>query len=125
MNTKLTPKPFENVAVVGMHFREKDGIPAKAYVESFVPPVNLLLEREPENAYDSFAIKVIFNNQHIGYIEASQAMYIAPWMDDGWQFTCTVVDLEARRNNLHPICRVEPINSDLEESETSGATTAD
>lgn len=99
-------KTFDNVAVVGMFFREKEGIPAKAYVESFVPPVELKLEREPDNRFDAFAIKVIYDNQHIGYIEASQAMFIAPWMDQGGTATCTVQELKPMKGNLHPICEV-------------------
>lgn len=100
-------KTFSDVAVVGMHFREKEGIPAKGYVASFVPPVELQLEREPDNRFDAFAIKVIFNNEHIGYIEASQAMYISPLIDQGQTCTCTVLRLEQRRNNLHPICEIQ------------------
>ena len=97
---------FQDVAVVGMHFREREGVSAKAIVAGFMPPVVLQLVREPENQYDSFAIKVYYKEQHIGYIEASKAMYIAPHMDDGIELLCVVDSLEQRKNNLHPICTI-------------------
>lgn len=99
---------FTDVSVVGMHFRERDGVPAKAIVANFLPPVELTLEREPENAYDSFAVKVLYQGQHIGYIEASSACFLAPWMDEGNTYTCTVDSLVERKNNLHPVVRLEP-----------------
>lgn len=98
---------FNDVAVVGMFHRERDGVPAKAIVSNFVPPLTLDLEREPLNQYDSYAIKVLYQGQHIGYIEAISACYIAPHMDEGKPFTCRVVRLETRKNNLHPICTIE------------------
>ncbi len=107
----LTLQTFNDVAVVGMHFRELDGIPAKSIVSSFVPPVQLDLVREPENPYDSYAIKVMYGGEHIGYIEAKQAMWIAPRMDDGTPYCAIVEYMEERKNNLHPICRVQPLDS--------------
>lgn len=94
---------FPDVAVVGMHFR---GDEAKALVASFVPPLELQLEREPSNQYDANAVKVLYHDTHIGYIERGQAAFIAAYMDDGWVPTCTVTRLEQRRNNLHPICDI-------------------
>ena len=98
-----TPKPFPEVRVVGMHFR---GDYAKAAVENMEPPLELELEREPENAFDSMAIKVNYNGQHIGYVERGQAAFISPWMDQGHKFTCVVERLETVKNNLHPICTI-------------------
>jgi len=104
----MQPPVFPNVAVVGMHFREKEGVSAKAIVSNFIPPVDLDIKREPENPFDSFAIKVIYEGQHIGYIEARQAMFISPWIDEGVEYFCTVTDLETRGKNLHPIVTLTP-----------------
>ena len=52
---------FPNVLVVGMHFRPN----GKAIVASLIPPVSFDLEREPENQYDMFAIKVLYEGEHI------------------------------------------------------------
>jgi hypothetical protein len=104
----MTSKIFNDVLVVGMHFRERDGIPAKSIVANLVPPATLQLEREPENAYDAFAIKVLYNDQHIGYIEAAVACYIAPWMDSGIEYTCQVEELVEKKRNLHPSCQIAP-----------------
>lgn len=94
--------PEFEALVVGMHFRERDGIPAKSIVANFIPPVELQLEREPENAFDQFAVKVLYEGQHIGYIEAGVAGFLAPHMDEGQAFTCTVTELVEKGRNLHP-----------------------
>ena len=104
----MKPPVFTDVFVVGMHFRERDGVPAKSIVANFVPPVELTLEREPENQFDSFAVKVFYADQHIGYIEASSACFLAPWMDQGHAYKCVVDQLTERKNNLHPVVRLEP-----------------
>ncbi|NNW55483.1 MULTISPECIES: HIRAN domain-containing protein [unclassified Roseobacter] len=102
---------FPNVKVVGMHFR---GDHAKAWAEAVEPGTEVFYEREPENKYDSYAIKVLYNLQHVGYIEATQACFIAPWMDEGTEFTCIVTDKQpGARANIHPIVCFTP----LEEAE--------
>lgn len=100
---------FQDVAVVGMHFRELEGVPAKALVGNMIPPVKLTFQREPDNAHDEYAIKVFFQGQHIGYVEGKAACFIAPYLDEGADYTCTVQRLETRRNNLHPICSFDPV----------------
>lgn len=110
--------PFLDVKVVGMHFREREGIPAKSIVANFVPPVQLDLMREPSNPYDSFAVKVLYQNQHIAYIEASVSCFLAPWMDQGNAYTCTVTHLVEERNNLYPIVKLLPIPPETKETET-------
>ena len=102
-------KIFPNVLVVGMHFRGEE---AKAAVQNMIPPVTLTLEREPDNRFDQMAIKVLYNNQFIGYIEAKQACFIAPHMDAGTKFTCTVMDLITKNNNLHPVCTIQEVTTE-------------
>jgi hypothetical protein len=99
---------FTDVRVVGMRFRERDGVPAIAIVGSFVPPLFLTLQREPENRFDPHAIKVLFNNQHIGYIEATKAAFIAPYMDEHEPLFCRVDSLLAVKSNLHPVVTIGP-----------------
>ena len=104
----MKPPTFLEVAVVGMHFRGAD---VKELVNSLIYPVNFELEREPFNEYDSLAIKVIYpqTQTHIGYLERGQAAFIAPWMDDGFQFICVAGHGELRKNsNIHPICTISP-----------------
>lgn len=101
------PNTFPDVAVVGMHFR---GAEAKSAVENMLPPVELELEREPGNPYDENAIKVNYNGAHIGYLERGQAAFIAPYLDEGVEFICQVTRLEQRKNNLHPVCDIIPVD---------------
>lgn len=100
-------RQFTEVSIVGMHFREREGVPAKSIVANFIPPVELTLEREPENRFDAYAIKALYNGHHIGYVESAQAAYIAPWMDEGATATCTVLELREAKNNLYPIVTIE------------------
>jgi len=95
---------FPGVLVVGMHFRPN----GKAIVESLLPPVQFDLEREPFNQYDGFAIKVMYDGEHIGYIERKQAMFVAPWMDQGVKYTCVADNFIQVKNNLHPVVTLTP-----------------
>ena len=102
----MYPPSFPEVLVVGMHFRPN----GRAIVESLLAPVDLDLEREPFNPYDSFAIKVLYEGEHIGYIERRQAMFIAPWMDQGIAYRCRAEDFRQIKNNLHPVVTVAPVD---------------
>lgn len=95
---------FPEVQVVGMHFRPN----GKAIVESLLAPADFDLEREPLNPYDGFAIKVLYQGEHIGYIERRQAMFIAPWMDQGAVYSCRATEFRQIKNNLHPIVTLTP-----------------
>ena len=102
---------FTDMRVVGMHFREREGVPAKSIVANFVPPLSLDFEREPTNQYDPDAIKILYEGQHIGYIEAASAIYLAPWIDEGHDYSITVTDMVEVKRNLHPIVKATPADS--------------
>jgi hypothetical protein len=107
----MTAPIFNDVAVVGMHFRGQD---IKSMVANFVPPLSLDLEREPDNQYDEFAVKVLYNGEHIGYIESANggaAPFLAAQLDDGQKYHCTVEYMEQRGRNIHPICTLTPEES--------------
>lgn len=110
---------FPNVAVVGMHFR---GQHAKAWAEAVQPGTEIFYEREPENQFDSMAIKVLYNFQHVGYIERNQAAFIAPWIDSGTEFSCVVTGVETRGKNIHPIVLFTP--QEEAEAETAASVEA-
>lgn len=98
---------FEEIRIVGMHFREREGVPAREIVASLLPGDTLRLEREPDNEHDQNAIKAFHSVYHIGYVQGSDAVWIAPRMDEpGSSTLCTVRDFVAVRKNVHPICDV-------------------
>lgn len=102
---------FPNVRVVGMHFRGAD---AKEAAENLQPEQVLRLEREPMNEHDPNAIKVFFEDLWLGYLERTQAAWIAPNMDEGRTFTCVVqiVSEEPMKNgkiNYIPIVEVKEV----------------
>jgi len=104
----MTSPTFTDVAVVGMHFR---GAEIKALVANFVPPLDLTLERERDNAYDEYAVRVMYSGRHIGYIESANggvAPFLAVQLDNGVAYTCTVESMETRGRNIHPICTLTP-----------------
>lgn len=112
---------FPNVRVVGMHFRGAD---AKEAAANLKPEQSLRLEREPENAFDGNAIKVFFEDLWLGYVEASQAAWIAPNMDDGLAFICTVqtvVEEPTKANKINYIPLVEIREFDHAENPEPGA----
>jgi hypothetical protein len=102
------PSSFPLVRVVGMHFR---GAGAKDYAAALVGGEALLLEREPENQFDSMAIKVLTPGEHsfhLGYIERGAASWIAAEMDEGFEFDCIVHDTIQDKNNIYPRVNITP-----------------
>lgn len=73
----------------GLSFRPID---AKAYAGTLTEGDSLLIEREPENAFDPNAIKVLSPERslHIGYVAKEVAVELAPLMDEGRFFSCSV-----------------------------------
>ena len=94
---------FENVAVVGMHFRGQE---AKDAAANLPIGTELKLVREPDNKYDYNALQVFLEDQFLGYVEASQAAWISPHIDAGYPHRCICTSKELRKNNVHPICLI-------------------
>lgn len=55
------------------------------------------LEREPENAYDPMAIKVIYQDEHVGYLARQNNAAIAVALDDGVVPEVKVIDFEGKK----------------------------
>lgn len=54
----------------------------------------LLLEREPSNAFDRNAVKVVTKDgKLLGYLNRGLASEIAPLMDSGKRFSCLIKDV--------------------------------
>jgi hypothetical protein len=92
-----------------MHFR---GEHAKDYAAMLQGGEELFLEREPDNQFDTFAIKVMApagdDRFHLGYIEKGAAAWIAPEMDEGFEFTAIVEDTIVDKNNVYPRVNITP-----------------
>ena len=73
----------------GTSFR---GIEAQAIAKQLIEGQELVLQREPSNAFDENAIAVVDPETQvmIGYVAKEVAADIAPEMDDGTEFTCRV-----------------------------------
>jgi len=89
-----------------MHFR---GPHAKAWAEACQPGDEIFYEREPENQYDPSAIKILYNFQHMGYVERGQAAFIAPHIDDGVEFSCIVSGTQQEKLNIVPLVTFRPV----------------
>lgn len=63
---------------------------AKTLVKSLVPGERLLLERDVANEYDENAVRVFWHGTWIGFLERSVAAEVAPRMDAGEIFVCSV-----------------------------------
>lgn len=97
---------FPQVKVVGMHFR---GALAKEIASALQPGDKLELQREPENRADANAIKVIHpaTAQHIGYVEAGQAAFMAVDLDETSEPpSVTVTGLETARRTTYPVVTI-------------------
>lgn len=51
----------------------------------------LELEREPSNKYDSNAVKVLYDDQWIGYVEREASEEIAKIIESGVAYECKVI----------------------------------
>lgn len=63
---------------------------------------NLLLEKEPENQYDSFAIKVIYENNHryyhIGYVPRYYSKDLTQMLDEKIEYSAKIESLNFESN---------------------------
>lgn len=97
-------KIYDNY-VRGVHFRKNDFL-------ADLPKVNdvLQLEREAENIYDRFAIKVLKDGRFLGYIAAYENITLALLMDQGVQleaFVSKVADDIADKKYLDKVFSVQ------------------
>lgn len=98
--TDQLPPPFQ-ANLVGANFRPQECRDICATLEV---GQGLSLERDPFNAYDENAIKVMFTDlsgsYHIGFVESRSgiAKQLAPYLDDGWVYECRIkTDLGDKR----------------------------
>lgn len=77
----MTAKP-QRYAIVGMPFREKEGIPANAILKEVPPDEPCVLVRDPENRYDRNAVQVWVRDQHVGFIPKTQNAVLAKFIDE-------------------------------------------
>lgn len=94
---------FPEVRVVGMHFR---GSEAKSIAAALEHGESVRLEREPDNEYDAFAIKVFYEDTWIGYIERGQAAWIAGLLDEGAAPSAVVTGHVEANRNIHPLLHI-------------------
>ena len=69
--------------IVGVTKNNDEGVNIQNILPELEVGSKLTFIREPKNFYDTNAIKVICDYQHIGYIKSSLAEEIAPIMDSG------------------------------------------
>lgn len=92
----------------GVNFRPRE---ARERVESLDFGTELTLERAPDNQYDSFAIKVMEGETHLGYVEKDVAAEIAGRLDDDEPYVCVVSGRQGTKLVLeirfHPTSGIE------------------
>jgi hypothetical protein len=80
----------------GVKFREEDFLKARPKENDLVT-----LEREAENPYDYYAVKVIVNSYFIGYLPAHENIAIANLMDAGVQMHASVSKVQLDDNDRY------------------------
>lgn len=81
-----------NIKIAGPSFTQ--GALDELYPEDW-EHINILLLREPENKYDSNAIKVLGNGKAMGYIPKLVAEHLAPQLDSGTEFDVRLIYITA------------------------------
>jgi len=74
--------------VVGINYRDKVKI-WKPWNEIEIG-TELKLEREPQNNYDTNAIKILYDKNQLGYIPRDDAKELSLFIDEGQNYICTV-----------------------------------
>lgn len=69
--------------LVGVTYNNDKGVPIQSVLPQIQSGAFIELMRERENPFDSNAIKVLWNEERIGYIPTDIAATIAPLMDKG------------------------------------------
>lgn len=101
--------------LTGVSFRPAS---AKQLVDTLGMNQELGLERDPGNAYDSNAVKVIYDfitdegetiSEFIGFIPATDNAEVAAHLDEGGDYTCTVCSFLGK---WKPGLKIELINYD-------------
>ena len=59
--------------------------------DKIIPEKVLVMKREPDNAYDEFAIAIYCDNLRIGFVPAEMNLVCSRLMDAGKLFFCRVV----------------------------------
>lgn len=120
-----TPPNFEAL-LMGVNFRP---IEAKAIVLKLQEGDALILQREPLNAYDGNAVQVLAPDDNevepncfLGYVAKEIASDLAPWMDQGWHFTCTT---GMRMSETKVVLNIEPILPTASEEKVPANADAD
>lgn len=85
--------PTFTTKLVGLQFRPPE---VQEIVQGLEEGDNLELVREPTNPYDENAIRIIRDGEFLGFVAASKAINtaseIAPFLDQGYLYTCRVVE---------------------------------
>lgn len=68
--------------------------------DKIIPEKVLVMKREPDNAYDEFAIAIYCDNLRIGFVPAEMNLVCSRLMDAGKLFFCRVVSSKWKNNWL-------------------------
>ncbi len=108
---RRTKKMIQNVdlKVVGVTFTnegtgEKRADIVRELAQKNIADIKIQLVREPENAYDANAVKVIADDRQIGYIGKEYATIIAPLMDECEEFSAIVKGIGEYKKR--PFCEI-------------------
>lgn len=97
--------------VVGVSFPNEDGTSRQDNIKEMTENEinNLTIQREPNNPYDTNAIMVLNLGKQIGYIGKNFASIIAPLIDQGVQFSVTLLDSGFHKNSYYCKIKVEEV----------------
>lgn len=92
--------------VVGVTKNNDEGQLIQSILATLNSSDSLTFVREPNNPYDSNAIKVICEYQHIGYIKSDLAKNIAPLMDSGKTLSGHITAITGGIDGLNYGCNI-------------------
>ena len=92
--------------VAGVSKKNEDGEKIQSILADLNDACDLKLVREPDNSYDTNAIKVYAHGDHIGYINADLAKDLAKKMDNGIAVDASIDEITGGGDGFHYGCNI-------------------
>lgn len=93
--------------VVGVTKQNENRKNIQSILKDLYDGCDLTLKRDPKNQYDSNAIKVYAEGEHIGYISKDLAKDLAPKMDKGVVVTASIDEITGGEDGLYYGCNIK------------------
>jgi len=96
------------INVVGVTYSNNDGSSRQNYISKMKLNDNIIIEKEPDNPYDSNAIKVLYGDGlQIGYLPMNKSELITSYINMGYKVSVSLVSINGGTDGYNYGCTIE------------------